>query len=127
MLLHHFSLPVPAFGIPKRVANRMIPSWWFTVTAKMCATVDLTVGEGECCARPMLSPILTAFPLKKRQYVLMTLNQYISIPCIVYFSDCPCEKHLNCVGLEKMSICMNLRNFEDDLQHLTSYRKAQKD
>ncbi|KAB7501515.1 hypothetical protein Anas_06606 [Armadillidium nasatum] len=84
-------------------------------------------GEGECCARPMLSANSYCMPLKKRSDFCATIPIMLDPDEEVYFSDCPCEKHLNCVGLENRSICMNLRNFEDDLQHLTSYRKVQKD
>ena len=82
----------PVHGVPARVGNRMIPSWWYSgklffiiqianspinnnrryinilnsLTAKNICYAGSDCGPGECCARPMLSANSYCMPMKRR-------------------------------------------------------------
>ncbi|KAK4302669.1 hypothetical protein Pmani_025248 [Petrolisthes manimaculis] len=93
---------VPTRAVPRRVANRMVPSWWSTAKNVCWSARDCEANE--CCARPMLSSKAYCMPLRTR----------------VYFSDCPCEFDLTCASLSNKAKaqCVDLRTLEIDYRRV---------
>ncbi|XP_037801700.1 LOW QUALITY PROTEIN: prokineticin Bm8-d-like [Penaeus monodon] len=107
-----------AEAVPKRVANRMVPSWWTTVRNVCWSAADCN-GD-ECCARPMLSANAYCMPLRTRGQVCDASPLMLSITSGVYFSDCPCHDNLTCAALSNnsKSQCVDLRSLEIDYRRL---------
>ncbi|XP_063884737.1 uncharacterized protein LOC135113410 [Scylla paramamosain] len=79
----------PTSAVPKRVANRMVPSWWSRVRNVCWSASDCSADE--CCARPMLSSKAYCMPLRARGQVCDASPLMLNINNGVYFSDCPCQ------------------------------------
>ncbi|XP_066985427.1 prokineticin Bm8-d-like [Macrobrachium rosenbergii] len=107
-------------AVPKRVANRMVPSWWATARNTCWSASDCEYGE--CCARPMLSSKAYCMPLRGRGEVCDASPLMLDINNGVYFSDCPCHQDLTCASLSNKSKaqCVDLRTLEIDYKRLAA-------
>lgn len=110
----------PTSAVPKRVANRMVPSWWSRVRNTCWSASDC--GGDECCARPMLSSKAYCMPLRSRGQVCDASPLMLSINNGVYFSDCPCQFDLTCasLGIKAKPQCVDLRTLELDYRRIFS-------
>ncbi|KAK3876143.1 hypothetical protein Pcinc_019051 [Petrolisthes cinctipes] len=109
---------VPSRAVPRRVANRMVPSWWSTAKNVCWSARDCEASE--CCARPMLSSKAYCMPLRTRGRVCDASPLMLSIDKGVYFSDCPCEYDLTCASLSNKAKaqCVDLRTLEIDYRRV---------
>ncbi|KAG7157024.1 venom protein 164-like [Homarus americanus] len=110
----------PLHAVPKRVANRMIPSWWSTVK-NVCWSVS-DCEPSECCTRPMLSSKAYCMPLRSRGQACDASPLMLNFAKQVYFSDCPCQYDLTCASLSNKhkSQCVDLRTLEVDYRRLAA-------
>lgn len=110
----------PLHAVPKRVANRMIPSWWST--AKNVCWSGSDCMPGECCARPMLSSKSYCMPLRNRGQVCDASPLMLNFADGIYFSDCPCHEDLTCASLSNKAKaqCVDLRTLEIDYRRLAA-------
>jgi len=108
----------PDRAVPKRVANRMVPSWWSTAKNVCWSASDC--GPSECCARPMLSSKAYCMPLRTRGQVCDASPLMLSVNHGVYFSDCPCQYDLTCASLSNKAKaqCVDLRTLEIDYRRV---------
>ncbi|KAK8728365.1 hypothetical protein OTU49_009249 [Cherax quadricarinatus] len=114
------AVAAPLHAVPKRVANRMIPSWWSMVKNVCWSESDCE--PGECCARPMLSSKAYCMPLRTRGQVCDSSPLMLDFSKQVYFSDCPCQYDLMCASLsnKSKSQCVDLRTLEIDYRRLAT-------
>ncbi|XP_045624409.1 uncharacterized protein [Procambarus clarkii] len=94
-------------GIPSRVANRMIPSWWVNARTKNTCVTWADCGPGRCCVRPMLATNSYCLPYKTRGQICDASAILVDVENEVYFDHCPCERHLNCANLHSSSVCVD--------------------
>ncbi|XP_068239964.1 prokineticin Bm8-d-like [Palaemon carinicauda] len=115
-----FGLTPSTEAVPKRVANRMVPSWWATARNTCWSGSDCDFGQ--CCARPMLSSKAYCMPLRERGEVCDASPLMLDINNGVYFSDCPCLPDLTCASLSNKSKaqCVDLRTLEIDYRRLAA-------
>ncbi|XP_050720430.1 prokineticin Bm8-d-like [Eriocheir sinensis] len=108
----------PTHAVPKRVANRMVPSWW-SVAKNVCWSAS-DCATDECCARPMLSSKAYCMPMRSRGQVCDASPLMLSINNGVYFSDCPCQYDLTCASLSNKAKaqCVDLRTLELDYRRI---------
>ncbi|XP_066985424.1 uncharacterized protein [Macrobrachium rosenbergii] len=99
--------------IPSRVANRMIPSWWYNAREKKLCTSWADCNQGECCARPMLSSHSYCLPFKSKGHSCDASALLLDFQNEIYFDSCPCQKQLTCANLHSSSVCVDTEALDE--------------
>ncbi|XP_066967114.1 uncharacterized protein [Macrobrachium rosenbergii] len=109
-------------AVPKRVANRMIPSWWF-ITRNICYNADDCKAD-ECCTRPMMSLNSYCMPRRTRGQVCNSAPFLLNEKDGVYFNDCPCLAEFSCAQINKdvNPSCVDLHELEVDFQRFVNMK-----
>ncbi|KAK7086536.1 hypothetical protein SK128_008147 [Halocaridina rubra] len=109
-------VPPPITGVPKRVANRMIPSWW-SIARQICSSSDDCEAD-ECCTRPMLSLNFYCMPMRKRGQVCNPSPLLLNEKEELYFNDCPCQPQFSCalINKEVHASCVDPHELEVDFR-----------
>ncbi|XP_047485611.1 uncharacterized protein LOC125036801 [Penaeus chinensis] len=110
------AVATPNFTVPKRVANRMVPSWWFT--AKRVCYGGYDCSREECCTRPMLSSNSYCMSMRTRGQVCNTRPQLLDPENELYFNDCPCLPNFSCAALnhKTAATCVDTKSLEVDFR-----------
>merc|ERR1719259_1491630 len=112
----------PGSGIPARVANRMVPSWWQHASKECRGASDCRARE--CCARPMLSSRAYCMPLKARSEACDVTPYMLQKAQQIHFGDCPCLSHLTCAANHEVPQCIDYQSLHLHLSRAALQEEA---